>query len=184
MEYKKKCNVCGKIFCYTDEDLKQNAQNAGLGLLSSIGVLASALGGGTIFHTNHLKQQSDRYSDKIVDFDQCPYCHSRDLSPYTGEDDSHKKDVTTLNGPAIPAIHINSSASTDALLKRAFIFLEDGNWVSADAYCEACLDKNPELAEAYLGKLMAELHVRKQDQLKNQANPFDNSSNYQKALRL
>ena len=23
--------------------------------------------------------------DKIVDFDQCPYCHSRDLSFYTGE---------------------------------------------------------------------------------------------------
>lgn len=181
MEYKKKCNVCGKIFCYTDEDLKKNAQNAGMGALTALGGLASALGGGTIFHTHHLQGQSDRFSDKIVDYDQCPYCHSRDLSSYTGETNPTSP---VHNEATAKTININTTASTESLLKRAFIFLEDGDWVSADAYCEACLDRDPELAEAYLGKLMAELHVRKQEQLKNLAKPFDNSSNYQKALRF
>lgn len=51
------------------------------------------------------------------------------------------------------------------LLKRAFIFLEDGNWKDADEYCERVLDIDPENAQAYLGKLMAELKVHKQDDL-------------------
>ena len=59
------------------------------------------------------------------------------------------------------------------LLRRSFIFLEDGNWDNADRYCEKVLDIEPECAEAYLGKLMAELHVHKQDDLKNLLIPFD-----------
>ena len=70
MEYKMKCNVCGQIFCYTDEDLKKNASNAGMAALSSLGSLASTLGGGTVFHTHHLQGQADRYSDKVVDYPQ------------------------------------------------------------------------------------------------------------------
>ena len=42
------------------------------------------------------------------------------------------------------------------LLKRGFMFLVDGEWVSANEYCEKVLDMDPECAEAYLGKLMAE----------------------------
>lgn len=30
MEYKKRCNVYGMIWCYTDEDVKENVKNAGL----------------------------------------------------------------------------------------------------------------------------------------------------------
>lgn len=50
--------------------------------------------------------------------------------------------------------------STAPLLKRAFMFLEDGDFGSANEYCEKVLDIDPENAEAYLGKLMAELHVK------------------------
>lgn len=70
------------------------------------------------------------------------------------------------------------------LLKRAFMFLEDGDWNSADEYCEKVLDMDPECAEAYLGKLMAELRVREQVQLANYANPFDGKANYQKTVRF
>ena len=70
------------------------------------------------------------------------------------------------------------------LLKRAFMFLEDGDWTSADEYCEKVLDQDPENAQAYLGKLMVELHVKNQDSLKNCAEPFDHSNNYQKAIRF
>ena len=76
------------------------------------------------------------------------------------------------------------NANTAPLLKRAFMFLEDGDWNSANEYCEKVLDIDPECAEAYLGKLMAELHVRKQEGLKNCAEPFDGKGNYQKALRF
>ena len=46
------------------------------------------------------------------------------------------------------------------------MFLEDGNFKEADEYCEKVLDQDPENAQAYLGKLMAEVKVRKQEALK------------------
>jgi len=78
----------------------------------------------------------------------------------------------------------NSESLTTPLIKRAFMFLEDGNWTKADSICEQALNFDPECAEAYLGKLMAELQVEKQDDLPNYAEPFENSSNYQAILRF
>ncbi len=78
----------------------------------------------------------------------------------------------------------SGNANTAPLLKRAFMYLEDSEWNSADEYCEKVLDQDPENAEAYLGKLMAEMRVRKQDALRDQAEPFDGHNNYQKALRF
>lgn len=76
------------------------------------------------------------------------------------------------------------SAGVAPLLKRAFMFLEDGNWQEADAYCEKVLDIEPENARAYLGKLMAELQVHTQEGLIDCKAPFDGSDNYRKAIRF
>ncbi len=79
-----------------------------------------------------------------------------------------------------------TTASTDIapLLKRVFIFLEDGDFSSADEYCERVLDINPECAEAYLGKLMAEMKVRTVEDLKDFPVPFNDKNNFQKAVRF
>ena len=69
-------------------------------------------------------------------------------------------------------------------LERAFLFLEDGNWESANEYCEKVLDVDPKNASAYLGKLMVDLHVKKQDDLKNCPMPFSRNQNYLKVLRF
>lgn len=76
------------------------------------------------------------------------------------------------------------NANTAPLLKRAFMFLEDGDWNSANEYCEKVLDIDPENASAYLGKLLSELRVIKQEGLKYQSEPFDHNNNYQKAVRF
>ena len=75
-------------------------------------------------------------------------------------------------------------ANVDSLLKRVFMFLEDGDWKSANEYCEKVLDIDPENAQAYLGKLMADLRVKKRDEMKDYSTPFDNRSDYQKVLRF
>ena len=85
--------------------------------------------------------------------------------------------------PQKPAEVIPTSASTAPLLRRVFIYLEDGDWTSADEYCEKVLDLEPENPRAYLGKLMAELRVSKQENLKDCPRPFDGSKNYQKIMR-
>lgn len=70
------------------------------------------------------------------------------------------------------------------LLKRAFMFLEDGDWSSADDYCEKVLDLDPECGEAYLGKLMVELKAKTREGLKECVLPFDQYNNFQKAIRF
>ena len=70
------------------------------------------------------------------------------------------------------------------LLKRAFMFLEDGDFDRADDFCEQVLNQDPENAQAYLGKLMAELRIKRQTDLSNCAEPFDNNKNYEKAVRF
>ncbi len=77
-----------------------------------------------------------------------------------------------------------NSATTAPLLQRVFMFLEDGNWNSADEYCEKVLDLEPQNALAYVGKLMVELRVETQQQLSDCEEPFDNHNFYQKAMRF
>ncbi len=93
----------------------------------------------------------------------------------TDEPKAAVKETVVVNG---------GGAAVEPLLKRAFMFLEDGNWQDADAYCEKVLDQEPENAQAYLGKLMAECRVRKQSQLMNCPKPFDGSNNFKKAARF
>ena len=76
------------------------------------------------------------------------------------------------------------SGDPKALLERAFMFLEDGDWDKADIYCESVLDQNPKCAEAYLGKLMAEVKIRKKEDLSKAKEPLDQSDNYRKVMRF
>ena len=98
------------------------------------------------------------------------------------------KKITQADAPKTSVIKetviTGGNNNTAPLLERAFMFLEDGDWDSANEYCEKVLDIEPKNAQAYLGKLMAELQVRKQDSLQDQAAPFDGYSNYQKAIRF
>jgi len=79
---------------------------------------------------------------------------------------------------------IDPSASIEARMKRGMIFLEDSEWVRAEAYFESILDLNPEYAPAYIGKLCVELKIRNDVSLKNYFKPINTMSNYKKALRF
>ena len=89
--------------------------------------------------------------------------------------------------PATPVALVNTVQSTPAgvgpLLERAFIFLEDSEWDRADDFLEQVLNQDPRNAYAYLGKLMAEFHIKKTEELQNSTRLFDESSNYKRALR-
>ena len=80
------------------------------------------------------------------------------LLPKNAESTTVKETVVVNNG---------AGATVDSLLKRVFIFLEDGDFDSADEYCEKVLDLDPKNALAYLGKLMADLEVEKKEDLVN-----------------
>ncbi len=92
--------------------------------------------------------------------------------------------------PAAPTVERvvvqGDSHAQDAapLLRRAFLFLEDGEFDNADEYAEKVLDINPECAEAYVVKLLIELRLKKPSDLAQCKNPISDSHNYQKALRF
>ncbi len=79
----------------------------------------------------------------------------------------------------------NTTASNVApLLERAFIFLEDGEWEKADGYCEKVLDIEPKHAQAYLGKLLADLKCKNKEDLKNLKSVFNSNKNYKKIIQF
>ena len=80
-------------------------------------------------------------------------------------------------------VKVDKTKETEALLERAFNFLEDGNFDSAIVYCEKVLDIDPKNARAYLGKLMSDLQVKHQADIKNCYIDFTKNDNYKKAIR-
>ena len=70
------------------------------------------------------------------------------------------------------------------LLKRAFLFLEDGEFKKANEYFEKVLDMDCENPRAYLGKLMVERKVRKIEHLANCSIPLEQSKHYEKIMRF
>ena len=99
------------------------------------------------------------------------------------------KKVTVKEEPKPTAVKetvvtTENTANITPLLERTFLFLEDGKWTTADEYCEKVLDLDPKCAEAYLGKLMAQLQVKKQNQLQDLPQPFDQNEHYPKAVRF
>lgn len=74
--------------------------------------------------------------------------------------------------------------SADAFISRAMLFLEDGNFSQAEVYCEKALDADPRNAQAYLGKLLAELRISHENQLMTVRKPIGRNDNFEKAYRF
>ncbi|MBR1975017.1 MAG: leucine-rich repeat protein [Clostridia bacterium] len=72
----------------------------------------------------------------------------------------------------------------DALIRRAFILLEDGEFKKADEYCEKALLLDSENAKAYIGKLMAEHSIKTQEELADAWRILETNNNYIRAVRF
>ena len=69
-------------------------------------------------------------------------------------------------------------------LKRAFMHLEEGSWKQADELLDQILNKAPENARAYLGKLMVQLKLKHEDQIKKLPISLQNNINYKRILQF
>ena len=77
-----------------------------------------------------------------------------------------------------------AAAEAAPLLKRGFIFLEDGDWEQASAYFDRVLDKDPENADAYVGHVLVTNQLRREEDLSGCKAPYEQSPNWQKAIRF
>ncbi|MCL2249790.1 MAG: DUF6273 domain-containing protein [Oscillospiraceae bacterium] len=84
--------------------------------------------------------------------------------------------------------NIPAGATVESLMKRGWLFIEDGDWGKADEYFDYVLDLNPEYGAAYFGKLCSELRVASEAGLietcLNRNVSLDHFSNYKKTLRF
>lgn len=94
-----------------------------------------------------------------------------------------KKIIKPASETATKVVQVNSAQAVP-LLKRAFIFLEDGEWENADNYAEQVLNLDPECSEAYLVKLMCTLKIKRREELAQVERPFDDMNEYGKIMRF
>jgi len=80
-------------------------------------------------------------------------------------------------------VEVSNIAGIENLMKRGQTFLEDSNWKQAKIYFDKVLDLNPEYANAYIGKLCAELKLQNENKLKNVNIHIYNNINFQRAFR-
>lgn len=98
-EFRMRCNVCGKIFCYTMDDLEQNIANAKSAKRSAtIGILSAI--GGTELGMYASKNEADKYLNRIVDYSKCPSCHSSNVSLVEVEDAEERTSLATPTATA------------------------------------------------------------------------------------
>jgi hypothetical protein len=93
-----------------------------------------------------------------------------------------KPEQTTVVSPSMPMPAANGNIAN--LLKRAYMFAEDGDFANANTYAERVLDIDSECAEAYVVKLMCESKVKKLSDLATLMTIFVENKNYQKAIRF
>jgi len=96
-EYRKKCNVCGNIFCYTDKDIEisntyaeLSNSNRKMGIQSKVG---SLIGMNVMNNNSDEKEKlAELYSNKVIDYSKCPKCGSSDLKDFKPKKEKSKKD--------------------------------------------------------------------------------------------
>lgn len=83
--FRKRCNVCGHIFCYTFEDLEENQRLAKSAVGSSVSALTGTLAGYRASGSIDLQSAENKLS-RIVDYSKCPKCGSKDIADATDAD--------------------------------------------------------------------------------------------------
>ena len=100
----------------------------------------------------------------------------RGIKKITAKDESKTKTA--------PQIVTAAGANIENLMKRAWLFMEDGDFKSANEYLDKVLDENAEYAPAYAGKVCAALGFRKEKQLAEATFLYGEHPDWKKALRF
>ena len=94
------------------------------------------------------------------------------------EQEQKSPNVQTVAQPA------SFGANTESLLKRAHLFMEDGDFKNAAEYLDRVLDIDPECSAAYAAKVCVAFGLRKEQDLANTTFLYQDNADWQKAVRF
>ena len=95
-----------------------------------------------------------------------------------------KKVLNKVETPKIVEAPKRQNNTFDALIKRIYLLLEDGDFNKADELCEQVLNGDPENAEAYICELLIEFKCHTKDELLSLTESITDSKNYNKVIRF
>lgn len=72
----------------------------------------------------------------------------------------------------------------ESLMKRVYLFMEDGDFQNADEYINRVLDIDPEYAPAYVARTCTALHFRRESQLGQATFLYMQNADWKKAIRF
>ena len=98
--------------------------------------------------------------------------------------DADKKTETKVVEHVIEYGVGGSTPGIDSLMKRVYLFLEDGDFNSAKEYIERVLDIDPNYAPAYVARVCIALEFRRENQLGEATFQYDRNQDWKKALRF
>ena len=81
-------------------------------------------------------------------------------------------------------LRAQSISNEDALLKRGFMALEDGEWRKAESFFEQVLNLNAECGDAYLGKVLAAVQITSLSKLREKTIQLDNYKDFSRAMHF
>jgi hypothetical protein len=114
VEFRKLCQSCGHIFCYTTFDVANNQRLAAQANLQHQSAIFNAIGGNSA--ASAIQTMSAQNQAKgIVDFNKCPQCGSISLKLLSKEEFEAEK--AKRNAPAQPVVQQAAPSSADELVK-------------------------------------------------------------------
>lgn len=78
----------------------------------------------------------------------------------------------------------NGNGSIVAFLERGYMALEDQEWQKADDFFEKALNFDAKNYRAYFGKLLSNIQISREEDIKNCFVSIDENNNYKKALKF
>jgi len=133
------------------------------------------------------------FDSSMVKFQQLPECLVWSDEVFDSSEDEFMREISdkieAILKPEVNAIVPDdivtaTAANKENLIKRAYMFLEDGEFETADSYFDKILDIDIEDSRAYIGKLLAECRLRNEESIRTLPQTVTDDKNFKKALRF
>lgn len=162
MEYYRKCNVCGNIACYTDQDLRNNNSQAMISGMAALGSVANAFAG-TRYDMYEMNKISNNANSKVVNYQKCTNCGSVDTFLVT------KKFAQFAN---------KNDYDENVLIGEANKYLSSSDYENAFCFANVACHEDESCFEGYLIKFLASFGINNIKDINKIKDDFSENQHY------